>query len=500
MSEAGVRLVSVWVILTIVAIALAALSLYSQSISAQETGFSLRMYGNGVRAPGQDRVLIPIDNPERPADIGATDFTIEFWIRVLPDANRGVARCNENDGWIYGSVVVDRDMYGGGDYGDWGVSVGDGRIVFGVSVGNNGTSLCSNRRIDDGEWHHVAATRRQDGAMQLFINGALAGSTQGSPGNASYRNNRSTNYPADPFIVLGAEKHDAGAEYPSFNGWLDDLHLSNTVRYSVGFARPTAPFVADSQTVALYHFDEGPVGACTGVIRDSSGATGGPSDGQCVFGGSPAGPEYAPDTPFTEGPTPTATPTSVATATNTSIPLTATNTATTTASSTPAPATATNMATATASSTPAPPTTTNTATATASSTPAPPTATNTATNTLTPPMVTNTATATTTDTLPPPAATDTMIPTLTSIPTVTDTPIPILGGTIPMTPPETPVGSATDEVTPTLTPTLSPCPTMMATPVATPDTTPVDESIFDALWSLFFPLVLHEDLCVGITR
>ena len=45
-----------------------ALSLFEQKahLHAQTTGYALRFYGSGVRAPGLDRVLIPIDAPERP--------------------------------------------------------------------------------------------------------------------------------------------------------------------------------------------------------------------------------------------------------------------------------------------------------------------------------------------------------------------------------------------------------------------------------------------------
>lgn len=50
----------------------------------QLSGSSLRFYGNGVN--DIDRVKIPIDdprttNPGPPADLGAADFAIEFWVR-----------------------------------------------------------------------------------------------------------------------------------------------------------------------------------------------------------------------------------------------------------------------------------------------------------------------------------------------------------------------------------------------------------------------------------
>ncbi|MEJ5248828.1 MAG: LamG-like jellyroll fold domain-containing protein [Caldilinea sp.] len=253
---------------------------------------SVRFFGNGRDAI--DRITIPIDAPERPADVGATDFTIEFWIKAEPGVNTGSVACDVNDGWITGNIFFDRDIYFAGDYGDFGIALNNGAIAFGLSVGDEGTTLCGARTVADGRWHHVAVTRSLSGEMAIFVDGQPDGFTAGAAGDASYRNGRSTDYPWDPYIVLGAEKHDAGPEYPSFNGWLDELRISTTVRYTAAFQPPTAPFVPDVYTAALYHFDEG---AGT-TIADSAGAPGGPSDGVLRVGGDPAGPAWSDESPF----------------------------------------------------------------------------------------------------------------------------------------------------------------------------------------------------------
>ena len=432
---------------------------------AQGSGYALRLYGNGFAAPGRDRVLIPIDAPPRPVDVGATDFTIEFWMRALPGENGGVARCNEKDGWIDGNIIFDRDIDGSGDYGDLGISLGNGRVVFGVSVGAAGTSVCSSQSVADGQWHHIAAVRTVNGAMQLFVDGALQATAQGAAGNASYRDGRTPTKPNDPFIVLGAEKHDIDAAYPSFSGWLDELRISAAARYTAAFTRPTAPFMTDSQTAGLYHFDEGPAGACTGSVFDTSGATNDPSHGVCAYGGSPAGPIYDADTPFSS-PLPTNTWTPVPpTATNTSLPPTSTGTAT------PVPPTATN--------TPLPPTSTGTAT------PVPPTA----TNTPLPPTSTGTATPV------PPTATGS--PTVTPTPAVTPTP----DDTAP-TETAMPTGQGTLIATPTATAALPPCPT--ATPTPEPDSLPGVRPTHAPQGSdaqlLYLPLIQQEALCTNAAQ
>ncbi len=255
-------------------------------------GTSVRFFGNGRDAI--DRIVIPIDAPARPADVGATDFTVEFWIKAEPGVNRGSVTCSANDGWITGNIVFDRDIYNEGDYGDFGIALNDGAVAFGLSVGFAGTTLCGARTVADNQWHHVAVTRRTTGEMAIFVDGQPDGNTAGAAGDASYRDGRASDWPWDPYIVLGAEKHDAGFEYPSFSGWLDELRISNIVRYSGAFTPPSAPFTPDANTMALYHFDEG-----SGVIaNDSAAAPGGPSHGELRIGGNPSGPVWSEDSPF----------------------------------------------------------------------------------------------------------------------------------------------------------------------------------------------------------
>jgi len=320
-------------------------------------GFSLRFHGNGYG--DLDRVKIPIDGPARPADVGAADFTIEWWMKALPGENGSSACSPGADTWINGNIIFDRDVYGSGDYGDYGISLAGGVIAFGVHNGTSGQTICGASNLADGVWHHVAVTRRlADGRLEIYVDGTLDGAGDGPDGDISYRNARTTTYPDDPFLVIGAEKHDIDYSlYPSFGGWLDEIRISSTLRYSAAFSRPGGPFTPDGNTLALYHFDEG-VG---NTINDTSGAAGGPSNGVRNYGGVTNGPEWTDDTVWyvpPPTPTPTVTPTPSASATPT-----ATRTATPTQTATPSP-TATHTPSAT-------PTTTLTPTITNSPTPTP---------------------------------------------------------------------------------------------------------------------------------
>jgi hypothetical protein len=269
---------------------------------------SLRFFGNGVG--DIDRVKIAIDDPLTsqpgpPADVGATDFTLELWLRgFLAENPAPPVAGGQNIDWIYGNIVLDRDRYNQDR--KFGVSLAGGVVVFGVSGDGTGDyTLVGATGVLDGAWHHVAVQRRRsDGRMQLFVDGALDGEVAGAlapDGDVSYPDDGvpgnfcggpCTN--SDPYLVFSAEKHDAGPSYPSFSGWLDELRLSRTLRYSGTFTPPSAPFAPDAATAALYHLDEG----SGDVVGDSSGASGGPSPGERRFGGSPAGPLWSRLTPF----------------------------------------------------------------------------------------------------------------------------------------------------------------------------------------------------------
>jgi Carboxypeptidase regulatory-like domain/Laminin G domain/Stage II sporulation protein len=274
-------------------------------------GYSLRFEGNGNN--NLDRVNIKLDAPARPIDVGG-DFTLEWWMKANPGEN-GTAACNTTDGrWLYGNTLLDRDIYGTADFGDYGISLMNGRLAFGVNNGTSGATLCGSQNLADGNWHHVVVQRSQsDGNLQILVDGALDTQGSGPSGDVSYHDGRTTTYTRDPYLVIGAEKFDLDrSQYPSFHGWLTEIRLSSGLRYPTSYPTPSARFVADGSTVGLYHFGEG----YGDPIHDTSGASGGPSDGLREYGGGPNGPEWTDDSPwYVAPPTPTPTPTSTYTPT-----------------------------------------------------------------------------------------------------------------------------------------------------------------------------------------
>ncbi len=267
--------------------------------AAQEN--SLRYYGNG--ANDIDRVKIYIDDtltslPGPPADMGATDFTIELWIKgILSENTSGSVSCGTNINWIYGNIIFDRDRYLQDR--KFGLSVANGNLIWGISGNGTGDyTICGTSNVLDNQWHNIALQRRiSDGYMWMFVDGILEAQADGPNGDISYPDNGVPgNYcsgpcnNSDPFIVLGAEKHDAGSLYPSFSGKIDELRISTALRYATTFIPSTAAFMTDSSTAALYHFNEGN----GNFISDAVGQ----SNGFRNYGGTPAGPDWTTDSPF----------------------------------------------------------------------------------------------------------------------------------------------------------------------------------------------------------
>jgi hypothetical protein len=261
--------------------------------TATATGMSLRFHGNP--SAEVDRIKVPID-PQVAADLGG-DLTIEFWLKTEPGANPATSCQAGSDGWTYGNVILDRDVFGNGDYGEYGVSLSGGRIAFGVGRGGKQQTICGLIDVADGRWHHVALTRRfADGVMRIYVDGTESAQGVGPAGDISYRDGRPTGLSTDPFLLIGAAKSDEGLGTHGYSGALDELRLSSSIRYTTPFDRPIAPFTADAGTALLFHFDEGPAGPCVSSILDTSGRA---THGQCRHGGSATpGPIYEADAPF----------------------------------------------------------------------------------------------------------------------------------------------------------------------------------------------------------
>ena len=134
----------------------------------------------------------------------AGDFTIAFWVRTTATASSGQ--------WWQGNGLVDGEVSGVAN--DFGVSlVGD---TIGFGLGNSDLTLTFPVAVNDGQWHHIVATRDQaTGRMQLAVDGALRATAVGPTAPRS----------APAFLRIGCLQAGGGF----FRGAIDDVQLFNQV-------------------------------------------------------------------------------------------------------------------------------------------------------------------------------------------------------------------------------------------------------------------------------
>lgn len=170
-----------------------------------------------------------------------SSFTFESWIR--PRDSSGPRFYAADDAFDFDSldgITVDAALYGSqADY----------------VISANGYSLFRS------EWYHVAFTfDHLARALRVAVNGRF-GVAATLPDTGFYQDEVQN-------FTLGARRLSPklAAEH-FFRGDMDEVRISDFVRYSTNFA-PLPRFASDAHTKALYHFDE-PAGATS--FADSSG-------------------------------------------------------------------------------------------------------------------------------------------------------------------------------------------------------------------------------------
>jgi hypothetical protein len=152
---------------------------------------------------------------------GTGPLTIEA--RVRPDDN------NAN-----GLMIVGAD-----DYDGWSLELYGGQLTLWLSTNQGWQSAQHSTVLQVGQWYHVAATYG-NGTVRLFVDGIAS---------------TVTNVGA---LTQGSSLSVGGlGGYPFFDGTIDEVRISNVIRYTSDFVPSDAPFSPDANTVGLYHFDEG---------------------------------------------------------------------------------------------------------------------------------------------------------------------------------------------------------------------------------------------------
>ena len=162
---------------------------------------------------------------------GTGDFTIEFWLKL------GAAITATSGDASYRSIV---NKYSAGSTGTedaFYVFLNNAAGTMQFNVGFVSNTTASNFAFNitgvdtslNSVWNHVAVVR-SSGSLKVYFNGTQIGTTQ------AYSS--SINQGTLPLLV-GARTYAPIDLY--FNGYIDDLRITKSARYTANFTPPTAP-------------------------------------------------------------------------------------------------------------------------------------------------------------------------------------------------------------------------------------------------------------------
>jgi O-glycosyl hydrolase len=133
-------------------------------------------------------------------------FTISFWLKTTDTGATGQ--------WWAGRGLVDGEVSGTTD--DFGVSLVGGNVALGI--GNPDTTITTASAVNDGQWHHVVATRNAvSGQMLVYLDGVLQASGVGPVGPKH----------SPPALRIGSIQPGYAGGF--LNGTIDDVQVFRRV-------------------------------------------------------------------------------------------------------------------------------------------------------------------------------------------------------------------------------------------------------------------------------
>jgi hypothetical protein len=177
---------------------------------------------------------------------GTGDFTMEFWYRPISKFQNYPVILGNRNGFSSGAIIF-QDRHDANN------------TKLSVYIYNLSTSVpqfISTTTTANNTWYHIALSRSGT-SLRLFVNGTQEGATVTTSADIDTGAGNDSYYIGFP---------GGSADY---NGYTDEVRVSNTARYTANFTAPTQPFVNDANTLLLVHADG--TNAST-VVRDDNGA------------------------------------------------------------------------------------------------------------------------------------------------------------------------------------------------------------------------------------
>ena len=203
--------------------------------------------GNWIELDGIDDFAFADDSTS--LDVGDEpdeDLTIEAWVypKTFPSVNNSAVIVSKPG--AYELSLIKKSIY---------YMSGFRFVVHGEGADASVSSASAEYKL--AAWYHIAVVfDNSANTITLYINGEQKSECSG----VDYNLNNSPRQ----FYVGGPPPLDG--EY--FDGLIDEIRVSDVVRYSADFTTPSEPFTPDANTRALWHFDE-PIGSTS--FEDSSG-------------------------------------------------------------------------------------------------------------------------------------------------------------------------------------------------------------------------------------
>ncbi len=197
---------------------------YVRSGVVGSSSWSSKQFGNALLFDGSnDLVNIPT---ETLTGTTVTAFTAEAWI--YPKASTVQAIVSQNGPYFLALGIPPSNTQGG-------------KACATVNISSTNYSACDSSSITLNTWHHVAMT--YDGAdVKVYLDGTLKATT-----------------PIAGSITFAGGSTDKIGDSPGlstpFNGYIDEVRLSSSLRYTGAFTPVSALFTADGNTAALWHLD-----------------------------------------------------------------------------------------------------------------------------------------------------------------------------------------------------------------------------------------------------
>ena len=193
---------------------------------------------------GNDEVQVPDNASIR---LAGGDFTVRAWVYLNSAASSTSRMIVEKIGAVYAR--------------DWNVGIDSTRHLTFKHWGDSGGNYASTGTVPLTTWTHVQVSVDQTNDLVYF---AIGGTIESQSFTSSFQSE--SQY--DGVLRIGRDSGQFPAQ-EDFDGRIDELELSNTVRNTSNFTPSTTRISPDGNTAALWHFDDG-----TGTNADDASANG----------------------------------------------------------------------------------------------------------------------------------------------------------------------------------------------------------------------------------